>query len=129
MYNHVALSKDSRETQRAIKALHEKNHYRQDLQEVTAKRACAILRRRNDRAESKITLTNNSVISNLIVSKSPLFRTNARSPWFCPTFFESFHLFFFFGTRLFRIPRYFEVQVPSWLTNIMSNRKCKMADI
>ena len=104
MYNHVALSKDSCKTQRAIKALHEKNHYRQDLQEVTAKRACAILRRRNDRAESKITLTNNSVISNLIVSKSPLFRTNARSPWFCPTFFESFHLVFFLELGYFEYP-------------------------
>ena len=35
----------------------------------------------------------NPATSNLFVSKSSLFRTNARSPWFCPTFLSHFTSF------------------------------------
>ena len=46
---------------------------------------------------------------NSVVSKSLLFRTNARSPWFCLTFLRHFSLFICNSVTLFRIPRIFEV--------------------
>ena len=56
-------------------------------------------------------IQSNPAISNSVNSKSPLFRTKFEFPWIYPYVFS--HYYQLFRTRLFRIPRYFELIVLS----------------